>query len=104
MKTKYTLHIAPTDSNANAGAMRDADGRRPTIVLLIALVLLAVAAPLLVTLPQTLDAVASPPPAVVRIPATEEPFHEQYPVQATTSWEDTLDMGERAIWRMRSSD
>ena len=56
MKTKYTLHIAPTDSNANAGATRAADGRRPTIVLLIALVLLAVAAPLLVTLPQTLDA------------------------------------------------
>ena len=97
MDTKYTLHITPKD--ASAGAVPDVDSRSPTTLLFITLMILALSAPLLATLPQTLDAAAGPLPAAAAAPraeaSSERPFHERYPVQATTSWEDTLEQTER---------
>jgi hypothetical protein len=77
------------------------------MLLCITLMILAVSAPLLVTLPQTLEAAASPAPAVA-LPSSsqsgEPAFHQRYPTDATTSWSDSLDETELAAWRMRSSD
>ena len=105
MDTKYRLHVSPEDTGA--GAVPDVDSRSPMALLFITLMILALAAPLLLTLPQTLDAAVSPPPAATALrptPAAERPFHERYPVQATTSWEDSLEQTELATWRARASD
>jgi hypothetical protein len=96
MDTRYRLHIAPED--AAAGAVPDVKDRGPVMLLFVTLLILAFALPLLATLPQTLDAAASPPPAAVTEPRAtppgERPFHERYPVRATTSWEDSLEQTE----------
>jgi hypothetical protein len=97
MDTKCRLHLAPKD--ADAGAVPDVKERGPLMLLVITLLILAIALPLLATLPQTLDAAASPPAAMATAPrtvqSTERPFHERYPVQAATSWEDSLEQTER---------
>jgi hypothetical protein len=68
------------------------------MLLFITIMILAFALPLLATLPQTLDAAASPPPAAVTVPRAtppgERPFHERYPVRATTSWGASLEQTE----------
>ena len=105
MDTKYRLHISHKNAGENAG--REVRSRTPLTVLFITLMVLALAAPLLLTLPRTLDAAVGPSPAVRAAPVAstaERPFHEQYPMQATTSWEDSLEQTELATWRARVSD
>ena len=105
MDTKYRLHISQKNTGENAGPK--VRSRTPLTLLFITLMVLALAAPLLLTLPRTLDAAVGPSPAVSAAPAastSERPFHEQYPVHATTSWEDSLEQTEPATWRARVSD
>jgi hypothetical protein len=103
MDTKYKVNIAPRD--AAAGAMPDLEVRRPITLLCITLIVLAVAAPLLVTLPQTLDAAASPAPATARASAAPERSYRAEPsVQRAELSVDTADPHEVALWRLRSSD
>jgi hypothetical protein len=106
MDTKYRLHIASKD--AGVDAVPDVKERGPMMLLLITLIILAFSVPLLATLPRTLDAAASPPPIAITAPrdmhSTERPFHERYPAQETSSWEDALEQSELATWRARASD
>jgi hypothetical protein len=103
MHTKYRLHMFPKSSGDDTVPKV----RRSRLTLLfITLTILALAAPLLLTLPRTLDAAVSLPPAASApaMAASERPFHEQHPMQATTSWEDSLEQTELATWRARASD
>ena len=104
MDTRYRLHIFP--KSTGEGAVPKVS-RGPLTLLFVTLMILALAAPLLLTLPRTLDAAVSPPPAATAPASTgtsERPFHERHPVQATTSWEDSLEQTELATWRARASD
>ena len=106
MDTRYRLHIFP--KSAGEGAVPKVS-RSPLTLLFVTLMILALAAPLLLTLPRTLDAAVSPSAAANAAPAAAaadpgRPFHEQYPAQATTSWEDSLEQTELATWRARASD
>ena len=113
MDTRYRLHIAPKDTAA--GAVPEIQTGGPITLFCAALIAVCFAAPLLMSLPQTLDAVASPTPLIretigqaalqTATGATPEPtFHERYPVQGATSWVDTLEESELAAWRLHSSD
>lgn len=112
MDTKYKLHLRPEDSDA--GAVPEIRTGGAITLFCVAVIGLSFGAPLLVTLPQMLDAVASAPPLIddtlraatsqPLAPAPEPTFHERYPSQATGSWIDTLEESELATWRMRASD
>jgi hypothetical protein len=113
MDTRYRLHIAPKD-NAE-GAVPEIHTGSPITLFCAAVIGVCFAAPLLMTLPQTLDAAASPAPLLretmdqaalqAAMGAAPEPtFHERYPVPPAGSWVDTLEESELAAWRLRASD
>ena len=92
MNTKTSLHLASQD--ASAGEIPVADTTGLTMIVCTLLVAVCFAAPLLLTLPATMDAVASPVPVIGDIAASEPSvgtFHERHPVQAGTDWVDTME-------------
>jgi hypothetical protein len=101
MDTHY--HVNITARGAAARATADADVRRPITLLCITLVVLALAAPLLVTLPQTLDAAASPAPVSATASTSAERFYRAERA-GQDSGVDIVTADELAVWRMRSSD
>ena len=84
------------------------DTRNDAVILFcVGVVAVCFAAPLLLTLPQTLDAAERPVAASIERAASgasEAPDHERYPVQATSDWVDSLEETELAVWRQRASD
>lgn len=96
-----------SESDFSAGAVPEVQTSGVTMIVCAALVAVCFAAPLVLTLPQALDAAASPAPTLreaIVAASTQVPFHEQYPVQPTTNWVDSLDESGLAQWRMRASD
>src|SRR5687767_10443430 len=92
MNTKAHLHIATKD--VTAGAVPEVETAGISIILGALLVVACFAAPLLLTLPQTMDAAASPRPSVRDVVITSVPetaFHERHPAAVKESWTDTLD-------------
>ena len=81
------------ESGAGSGSVRKGENRVAVIVLFVLAVAACVAAPLLFTWPQVLDAATSPAPAV-RDPAAP----------ATSEEVGGLNDKELATWRLRSSD
>ena len=113
MDTKYRLHIAPKDTAEKSVPKIQTGG--PITLFCAAVIGVCFAAPLLLSLPQTLDAAVSPAPPIRETMgqtafqdatggAPEPTFHERHPVQATDSWVDTLEESELATWRLRSSN
>ena len=105
MTNKANLRIAATD--ASAGAVPDVETGPITVVVGALLVAVCFAAPLLLTLPQTMDAAASAGPSIREVAVTAAPeatFHERYPGQPSVDWTDSLDESSLAEWRMRASD
>ena len=113
MDTKYRLHIAPKDTAE--GSVPEIQTGGPITLFCAALIGVCFAAPLLFSLPQTLDAAVSSAPLIRETMgqaalqgatggAPEPTFHERHPLQATDSWVDTLEESELATWRLRSSD
>lgn len=90
-------------ADASAGAIPEMCTNAAVVVLCAVLVTLAVMVSLLLllTLPGALDAVAGSPPAIgADAPLTDE----RHVGQLIADWVDALSEGERAIWRLRSSD
>ena len=84
MNTKPNLQIATQDSSA--GAIPEIESGGVTMAVCVAIVAVCFAAPLFLTLPQAMDAAASPVPVIVEAgaaPADGQTFHERYPVKAT---------------------
>ena len=105
MNTRMSLHTATSD--ASAGEIPAAETGGLTMIICTLLVAVCFAAPLLLTLPQTMDAVASSRPVLSDIAVGDvaaATFHERHPVQAGTDWFDSLEDAELAQWRMRASD
>jgi len=102
MDTQHRLRIAHKGAGAGSEVHKGA-----VMLFCVAVVAVCFAAPLLLTLPKTLDAAERPAPTPVE-PASEHapeaPYHERYPVQGTSDWTDTLEETELAAWRLRSSD
>jgi hypothetical protein len=102
MNASQELHIARKEGDARSDVHTDA-----VMLFCVGVVAICFAAPLLLTLPQTLDAAERPVSAWVG-PAPDEtsqaPFHERYSMQPTSDWADSLDEGELAAWRQRASD
>ena len=97
------------------GAVPEIETGGPITLFCAAVIGVCFAAPLLFSLPQTLDAAVSPAPLIRETmgqavsqgatgAAPEPTFHERHPLQATDSWVDTLEESELATWRLRSSD
>ena len=84
--------------------LRDVTTCRAIALLCVALVVIALSVPLLLTLPRTLDAVVSPMSVVGEAIASESSLPGQSPAATAESWVDTLEEGEVARWRMRASD
>ena len=105
MNAKTSLRIATND--VSAGEIPETDTSALTMIVCALLIAVCFAAPLLLTLPQTMDAVASSRPVWSDIGVSEAAaatFHERHPVQAGTDWYDSLEEAEVAQWRMRASD
>jgi hypothetical protein len=77
---------------------------RAIALLCVALAVVALSVPLLLTLPRTLDAVASPMSAAEEASASDSSLSQQSSARTAESWVDTLEEGEIAQWRMRASD
>ena len=104
MDMNWRVHMPPEQQ---AGGGPDVTARRAVMLLCVALLILAVVAPLLLTFPKKLDAAVGPVGAATDAAANEAapvPFHEQYPIQSSSSWVDSLEQGELATWRSRASD
>ena len=87
MYTKPNLQIATKEPSA--GAIPEIESGGVTMAVCVAIVGVCFAAPLFLTLPQAMDAAASPAPAPVIVeagaPAAFGPtMHERYPVKATS--------------------
>ena len=83
MNTKPNLQIATKD--ASAGAIPEIESGGVTMAVCVAIVAVCFAAPLFLTLPQAMDAAASPAPVLIEAaaPAADgQTFHERYPVKA----------------------
>ena len=113
MDTKYRLHIAPKDTAE--GAVPEIETGGPITLLCAAVIAACFAAPLLLTLPQTLDAAGAPAPLIRETigeaafqaatgAVPESTFHERHPAPATAAWVDRLEESELATWRQRASD
>ena len=113
MDTRYKVDITPKDSAA--GAVPELHTCGPITVLCIVMIVLSFGAPLLMTLPQMLDAAASPAPLISEVlqgvasqgtlaAGPERTFHDAHSAQSSRAWVDTLDGRELAVWRLRSSD
>jgi hypothetical protein len=113
MDTRYKVDITPKDSAA--GAVPELQTCGPITVFCIVVIGLSFGAPLLMTLPQMLDAAASPAPLISEVlqvgagqsaaaVGPERTFHDAHSAQATRGWVDTLEDRELAVWRLRSSD
>jgi hypothetical protein len=105
MNMKCKLRLCPGQPAGDNAP--DSTGRRPVMLICITLMFVALAAPLLLTLPRTLDAAQSPAPAMTMpTPASvsEPAFHERHAPQGTTSWSDSLEESALATWRLRYSD
>jgi hypothetical protein len=85
-------------------ATRDPTACRAVALLCAALAVIALCAPLLVTLPRTLDSVVTPMSVVGKASASESSTPEQSPAKPAESWVDPFEEGELAQWRMRASD
>jgi hypothetical protein len=93
MNTKSSLHIATREDRA-AGASGEAQSEGLTTIIGALVVMTCFAAPLLLTLPQTMDAAASPAPMIREAVAADSnapTFHERHPLQAGTDWSDPLE-------------
>jgi hypothetical protein len=109
MDTRYEVDIRPKDSAAGTTAELQTCG--PITVFCVAVIALSFGAPLLMTLPQMLDAAASPAPLIsevlqagaARAAITARPERSQSE-PATRAWVETLEGQELANWRLRSSD
>jgi hypothetical protein len=98
----------------DAGAIAEVRTGSAIMLFCVGVIGLSFGVPLLMTLPQMLDAAASAPPLIQDtlraataqpLTAASEPtFHERHALKATDSWADTLDESQLAAWRMRSSD
>ena len=93
MNTKASPHISPIYS-VPAGSAPEAKPEGLTMILGALVVMMCFAAPLLLTLPQTLDAAARPIPMISEAVAADAPagtFHERYPVKAGADWADSME-------------
>lgn len=113
MDTRYEVEITPKDTAAGAAPEMQTCG--PITVFCMVVIAVSFGAPLLMTLPQMLDAAASPPPLISEVlrggsapgtmaSAADRTFHDAQSAQATRAWVDTLDDAALAVWRLRSSD
>ena len=113
MDTRYEVDITPKDSAAGTTAELQTCG--PITVFCVAVIALSFGAPLLMTLPQMLDAAAGPAPLIsevlqagaARAAITARPersSHDAQSAPATRAWVETLEGEELANWRLRSSD
>lgn len=96
-----------TNDNVAAAAMSPPDTGSATTIMGSLVVLACFAAPLFLTLPDTMDSAARPRPLISEAGAAdvrEATFHERHPAQAGVEWTDTLDEAAVAQWRMRASD
>lgn len=106
MNTNSAAHSAAND-NLAAGAVSPTDTSSLTTIIGGLVVLACFAAPLFLTLPETMDSAARPRPLISEAGAADvrEPtFHERHAGQAGVEWTDTLDQAGLAQWRMRVSD
>lgn len=85
-------------------SIRDVTTYRAIALLCVALVVVALSVPLLLTLPRTLDAVVSPMSVVGEASASGSSVPRPFPAASAESWVDTMEEGEVARWRMRASD
>lgn len=93
MNTKASLHIA-RNHDVSVGAAREPKPEGLTMIIGALVVMTCFAAPLLLTLPQTLDAAASAGPMISEAVAADAPagtFHERYPVKAGVDWADSME-------------
>ena len=93
MNTKASLHIA-THYDVPAGSAREPKPEGLTMIIGALVVMTCFAAPLLLTLPQTMDAAASPGPMISEAVAADAPtgtFHARYPVKAGVDWVDSME-------------
>lgn len=93
--------------NVVAGAVSPPETGGLTTIIGGLVVLACFAAPLFLTLPETMDSAARPRALIGEARASDvrEPtFHERHPAQAGVQWTDTLDEGGLAQWRARTSD
>lgn len=113
MDTRCNLHIAPRDNAEGAVPELEADGM--ITLFFVGVVVVCFAAPLLMSLPQMLDAAASPAPliretmdqAALQAAAGGAPgptFNERHPVMVPGPWIDMHGESALATWRLRSSD
>lgn len=96
-----------TNDHVAAGAgSAPATGSATTIIGTL-VVLACFAAPLFLTLPDSMDSAARPRPLISAAGAAdvrEATFHERHPAQAGVEWTDTLDETSLVQWRTRASD
>jgi hypothetical protein len=92
------------DKQPEARISRDMTTCRAIVLFCVALIVIALCAPLLMTLPRTLDAALRPVSAVGEASASESSLPEQSSGVSADSWVDTMEEGEIAQWRMRASD
>jgi hypothetical protein len=88
------------------GAVSSPDTGSITTIIGGLVVLASFAAPLFLTLPDTMDSATRPRPLISEAGAAdvrEATFHERHPAHAGAQWADSLD-GALAQWRMRASD
>ncbi|HYH43808.1 MAG TPA: hypothetical protein VD867_17700 [Burkholderiales bacterium] len=93
MNTKASPHIAPNYS-IPAGSAPESKKEGLTMIVGALVVMMCFAAPLLLTLPQTMDAAARPIPMIGEAVAADAPtgtFHERHPVKAGADWADSME-------------
>jgi len=93
MNTESGLQNA-TSANVAAGAASPHYAGSLTTIIGGVVVLACFAAPLFLTLPETMDSAARPSPLIseaVAADVREPTFHERHPVQGSVDWTDTLD-------------
>ena len=106
MNTNSASHTATRDHVAAGEVSPPATGSLTTIIGGL-VVLACFAAPLFLTLPDTMDSAVRPPALIGEAGAAdirELTFHERHPAQSGVEWTDTLDEAGLAQWRSRSSD
>jgi hypothetical protein len=102
MDTNANPQLAAKD--ASAGAIAETETTGVTMLVCALLVATCFAAPIFLTLPETMGAAATPPQTISEVAsASASTFHERHLAQPTVDWTD-LDEGELATWRLRSSD
>ncbi len=106
--TTYSADLNVSNDNLAAGTVSGAPETGSATTVIGSLIVLACfAAPLFLTLPDTMDSAARSRPLISEASAAdvrEATFHERYPAQSGVEWTDTLDEAGLAQWRTRATD